>query len=102
MPPFDYTAESAGESVGVGAFGTVLEHLSGYCVDTHFKGLAVALDVKRIAQAAAALFLLKLLIGDGAGTRFERLGTSNGQRYLGLGGKVGTLLLPHWLPRTRQ
>ena len=46
MPSRSYVVASAGRSVGVWTFGAVFEHLPGHCVNTHFKRLAVALDVE--------------------------------------------------------
>ncbi len=51
-------------SIGVRAFGAVLQELTGLGVDTDFVGHASILDIEGIAQPAAALFLLQLFVGD--------------------------------------
>ena len=50
-------------------FRSVLEDPASHGIDADLEGSAVAPDVERVAQAAAARFLFELLIGDHAGMR---------------------------------
>ncbi len=54
------------------AFGGVLQNLPRLGIDADLIGRLAVFDVERITQAATALFLFELLIGDRAGPGFER------------------------------
>ena len=60
------------KSVGVGAFGLVLEDATGRGVDADFLGDRTDLDVERVAKPAPAALAFELFVGDPAGMRFQR------------------------------
>ena len=60
-------------SVGVGAFGFVLEHPPGFRVDTDLLRDAALLDVERVAQPASATLLFELFVGNLAGCAFSAI-----------------------------
>src|SRR6185312_2174008 len=62
---------ACGPLVRVGAFDSVLENLPIPGIDADLVGLRCTLYIEGVAQPAAALFLLQLLIGDGTGARLK-------------------------------
>jgi site-specific recombinase len=54
------------------SFSLILQQLASYGIDTDLVRLRANFDVKGIAQATAAIFLLKFFIGNLAWTRFQR------------------------------
>jgi hypothetical protein len=63
-PPF------FGRSIRVKTFLVVFQYLTRGCIYADFLGYFAALDVERVPQATAALFLLELFIGNLAGKCF--------------------------------
>ena len=62
--------------VRVRTFLFVFQHLASLRINADFLRHFTALDVERVAQAATALFFLKLFVGDSAGIRLQSNGTS--------------------------